>query len=108
MGELADTTHIDDLKSKVQTLNTSIQAALETGALTANEQPEVLDELTVRLHKAKSEGKAKLQEKLERQIVAVKASAEKPVPVPLPDVQELDALTSNLREKEQKRLDAIR
>jgi len=87
---------IDNLKEKVQSLNASIQASLDAGQVTAEEQPTVIQHLDSRLAKAKLDGKEKLKEKLERQLAAVKSAT--PKPVPLPDIKELHQLTKALQE----------
>jgi CRISPR/Cas system-associated endonuclease Cas1 len=59
-----------DLKAKCQKCRSLAEAMIENGKLTHKELPEVLESLRTRLETAKANGKATLQEKLERLLAA--------------------------------------
>merc|ERR1711933_412552 len=69
-----NTLSADSLKEKVQMVTAELQAAIDAGQLTAEERPQVLEQLgsklsgvETELKRAEAEGKAKLQQKLEEQ-----------------------------------------
>lgn len=83
-----------DLKEKVQSLNTLLQAMIDEGKVTAEEKPQVLDQLRVRRDAAKVAEKPKLLEKLERMMdMVIRAE---PFTLPLPETAEIHSLHKNL------------
>eukprot|EP00443_Scrippsiella_acuminata_P077472 CAMPEP_0115452728 /NCGR_PEP_ID=MMETSP0271-20121206/42745_1 /TAXON_ID=71861 /ORGANISM="Scrippsiella trochoidea, Strain CCMP3099" /LENGTH=398 /DNA_ID=CAMNT_0002879067 /DNA_START=94 /DNA_END=1287 /DNA_ORIENTATION=- len=95
---LVDNYSASNLKEKVKALNDAISAMLEAGKVTAEEKPQVLQNLNERKTAAKAADKAKLLEKLEKQITAV--SKAQPVDPPVANLKELDALSRKLQEIE--------
>lgn len=87
------------LKEKSAFLNTSINATLDAGELTAEELEPTLQSLKMRLQKAKVDGKEKLSEKLARQIGVL--SAAKPVSVPIAEIQDIFGMQRQLDEVQQ-------
>jgi len=90
---------VNDLKEKVQALNKSIEASMDAGTLTAEEQGPALEQLESRLEKAKADGKAKLQEKLER-MIGVLSKAD-PVPVPVPEIKQIQEMQHKVDQVDQ-------
>eukprot|EP00971_Amphidinium_carterae_P241704 4799174-Amphidinium_carterae.1 len=89
----------DNLKEKLQALSKSMDAAMEAGALNAEERPAALEQLSARVEKAKADGKAKLQEKLERILAGLSNSA--PARVPVADIKEIQELRKRVDQLEQ-------
>jgi len=87
------------LKEKSAFLNTSINATLDAGELTAEELEPTLQSLKTRLQKAKADGKEKLSEKLARQIGVL--SAAKPVSVPIAEIKDIFGMQRQLDEVQQ-------
>eukprot|EP00747_Dinoflagellata_sp_TGD_P167963 gnl/TRDRNA2_/TRDRNA2_193360_c0_seq1.p1 gnl/TRDRNA2_/TRDRNA2_193360_c0~~gnl/TRDRNA2_/TRDRNA2_193360_c0_seq1.p1 ORF type:complete len:623 (-),score=220.20 gnl/TRDRNA2_/TRDRNA2_193360_c0_seq1:50-1918(-) len=92
---LYDCHYTDDIKSKIQTLNSSLQNFIEVGKITPVEQPQVKDLLTARLTKAYSDGKEKLAEKMKKSLADLEAV--KPVPLPVGGIDELYDLHKQIK-----------
>lgn len=90
---LYDVHGVDDLKEKMQTLSTAMQAAMDGGHLSAEEKPQVLEMLNAKLEAA--EHKPNVQEKL-RNIISVVASAA-PYSAPMPECIELKSFKNKLK-----------
>lgn len=74
LQKLYDTLSVDGLKEKVKVMAVELQSSIDAGELTAEERPQVLEQLDGKLSalqtaltKAEADGKAKAQAKLEEQ-----------------------------------------
>lgn len=87
---------IHDLKEKVEALAAELQAMIDDGRLTAEEQVVVRDNLRDRLVEARKAEKTKLVEKLEKMLLALSKS--KPFELPLPDLEPIYPTFIDLKE----------
>uniref|UniRef100_A0A7S1W8M3 Uncharacterized protein n=1 Tax=Alexandrium catenella TaxID=2925 RepID=A0A7S1W8M3_ALECA len=78
---------VADMTEKISALNKEIQASLDQGAVTAEEKPIALEHLRSRRDTAKKEEKAKLLERVEKQIDAV-AKAKNTITLPVANLDE--------------------
>jgi hypothetical protein len=74
------------LKAKIVQLNADMQAMLDSGRVSPEEKPLILQELHAKRTAAKAAEKAKTLEKVEKSISAVSKAT--PVALPLPDLEE--------------------
>jgi len=84
----------DDLREKAQIALDAVQACIDEGRLSAEEKPQVLEQLQAKLAVAEADGKAKLQQKLEKMIASV--SVVVPTSVQVTDIVEIDAFKKKL------------
>merc|ERR1719343_1655277 len=95
---LVKTHTAQDLKEKVTAINKLMDTQIEEGRLSAEEKPQVMDSLHSRRDAAKSAGKAKLLEKLER-LIGI-ASKVKPTPLPVANIKEIWGMRKQLKDIE--------